>query len=111
MLIVVLVMLRVVLVMLSEVLVMSLFVSPAVECSAGLEYSDTMPLCAATCSDPTGTDCSTPASAIPGEGCVCPGGTLISGDECVAPENCGCMLDNDIYIKVNIHLILFVCNT
>ena len=49
MLSVVLVMLSVVLVMLSVVIVMSLFVSPAVECSAGLEYSDTMPLCAGSC--------------------------------------------------------------
>ena len=74
----------------------------AVDCGADLEYTDAMSPCVHSCADYNGTICTLPDPAVPEEGCVCPGDNLISGDECVTPRDCGCVLDNGIYSKVNI---------
>ena len=73
----------------------------AVDCEADLVYTDAMSPCGHSCADLNATVCTLPDPAVPEEGCVCPGGNLTSGDECVTPDNCGCMLDNGIYLKVN----------
>ena len=35
------------------------------------------------------------------ETCACPSGLLLDGNQCVDRSECGCILDNDIYISVS----------
>ncbi|XP_048357603.1 IgGFc-binding protein-like [Sphaerodactylus townsendi] len=66
-------------------------------------------LCTKTC-DFTCTSLSTPVQCAKRcfEGCQCENGYLFASDECVAIENCGCLLDGQ-YIKVGDSIVLDGC--
>ncbi|XP_039259400.2 IgGFc-binding protein-like isoform X1 [Styela clava] len=57
-------------------------------------FNSCMEQCQPTCSDPTGSLCREKKPNRLGqtcvEGCVCADGLLLSGNECVKPEDCGC---------------------
>ena len=35
------------------------------------------------------------------ETCVCPDGQVLDGDRCVDPSQCGCTLENGLYLPVS----------
>ncbi|XP_053116834.1 zonadhesin [Hemicordylus capensis] len=58
-------------------------------CPPGSSYTPCGPACPATCTDPATSQNS--CSGVPCvEGCVCDEGYLLSGDQCVPVEQCGC---------------------
>ena len=63
------------------------FIYLALSCGSGFTYDDYATGCPATCSNPDApANCDLPSV----EACVCLPGTLLLGDKCVKPEDCGC---------------------
>lgn len=70
-----------------------------VSCPGISTYSFSASACPRTCFDFLNNDDS-PCLEANREACVCPDGYLWSGDECVLPENCGCIQSGQ-YFKIN----------
>ncbi|XP_030071544.1 IgGFc-binding protein [Microcaecilia unicolor] len=68
-------------------------------CPTNSHYTDCAPPCPPTCNDiyASGT-CDKPVACM--EGCVCNDGHVLSDDQCVPLDNCGCRDDKDNYYPV-----------
>ncbi|ELU04620.1 hypothetical protein CAPTEDRAFT_222920 [Capitella teleta] len=64
------------------------------KCPAGQVYYDQMSACPATCSSPTA-----PLSCLQDhtDGCGCPDNKLLNSEECLAPSQCGCYDNQNVY--------------
>ncbi|XP_071838865.1 IgGFc-binding protein-like isoform X2 [Apostichopus japonicus] len=68
----------------------------AAPCPAGLEYTDCGTACPPSCENPDGpVECA--ETCI--ETCQCPEGQVLDGEKCVFDYNCGCKLQNGVYIS------------
>lgn len=70
-----------------------------------MEYSASVSGCPANCVDPDApATCISPTT----EGCACKDGYLLSGNECVKKEQCGCVGPDQQYypVFINKHAIL-----
>ena len=76
--------------------------SAAIECKAPSVYQILASACPATCTDPNARR---GCSEKPVEGCDCPDGFLLDGDNCVPPDECGCRYRGQIY-PVSIRSVL-----
>ena len=72
--------------------------SEGFDCPEGTEYQACGSACPNTCSDPYAeAECTQSCH----ETCACTSGLLLDGNQCVDRSECGCILDNDIYISVS----------
>merc|ERR1712002_144918 len=72
------------------------------ECPSNSHYVTALSGCPRTCGDKRGSKCSKSIGlTLSGaEGCECDEGFVLSGDECVPEDQCGCTRpDNGIYLK------------
>ena len=76
-----------------------LFSVTAMTCPAGMQYDAKLAPCQPTCADPLMEQCKERAPLC--EGCRCPDGMLVNGDQCVVKNRCGCLTPDKIYIKVS----------
>ena len=66
-------------------------------CTGGMVYSTNASPCLVTCQNPRAVElCTLPNT----ETCLCPPGTAFNGQECVLPEQCGCVDEQGIHHKV-----------
>ncbi|XP_006811286.1 zonadhesin-like, partial [Saccoglossus kowalevskii] len=63
------------------------------QCPLGKVYDPCGPACPPTCHGLVGDCMDTPCV----EGCFCPMGYLLSGNECVKPDDCGCFYNGRYY--------------
>ena len=75
----------------------------AIECEEPSVYRLFTSACPATCVNPNADKS---CSEKPVEGCECPEGTLLDGDKCVPPVECGCRYEGRIY-RVSIRWRLY----
>ncbi|NP_001100604.2 zonadhesin precursor [Rattus norvegicus] len=64
----------------------------SLQCPANSRYTDCVPLCPPSCSDPEGR-CEGPGPTVPSickEGCLCHPGFVLDWDKCVPRIECGC---------------------
>ena len=71
-------------------------------CGENQYYTTSMSGCPATCADQSSED-NCPLQRT--EGCACNRGYILSGDECVREEECGCILRNGDYLPVNMIIV------
>ena len=75
------------------------FCISALQCPEGTNYDPCGTPCPATCGGQMiQTNCSDSACI---ETCVCPDGQVLDGDRCVDPSQCGCTLENGLYLPVS----------
>ena len=79
--------------------VFPLFVSD-LNCTEGAIYNPCTSPCPQSCGSQAVSDCSD-ATCV--EACRCPDGQLLDRGNCVEPEECGCTLENGIYLPVREH--------
>ena len=69
----------------------------ALDCPENTVYDPCFSGCPATCSSAaSGQTC----NATCQETCRCADGLVLDGGDCVDPSQCGCTLENDVYLKV-----------
>ena len=72
----------------------------AILCPEGTIYDPCSTPCPETCGEQLhGYNC-TSESCI--ETCRCPDGNVLDGDRCVKRTECGCSLDNGLYLSVRV---------
>ena len=75
------------------------FCGVAYECPGASVYDPCASACPMTCSDLSSAfNCTLPCI----ETCRCPDSMVLDGTECVDPEECGCTLDNNVYLSVSV---------
>lgn len=77
--------------------------STGLQCPANSRYTDCVPLCPPSCSDPEGR-CEGPGPTVPSvckEGCLCHPGFLLDWDKCVPRIECGCKDTHGALIPVS----------
>ena len=68
-------------------------------CPEGFEYNICGAACPATCVDRQGpSDCPMTHCV---ETCQCPAGMVLDGDQCVSTYQCGCTMDDGMYLSVS----------
>lgn len=81
-----------------------IFSIPAFDCPEGTEYQMCGTACPNTCADRTAAEnCPRPCH----ETCLCPDELVLDGEKCVAVEDCGCTLPNNVYLSVSSFTIDF----
>ena len=74
------------------------FLSSAITCPEGTIYDPCSNPCPETCGTEPGYNC-TYDECI--ENCRCPDDKILEGDRCVERSQCGCSLDNGLYLPVS----------
>ena len=69
-----------------------------IECPGDQLYESCASACPDTCLEPQGSQiCATLCI----EACICPEGLVREGDKCISASECGCRMDNGIYLPVS----------
>ncbi len=78
---------------------------PAIQCPEGTIYDLCGSPCPPTCGDQQ-IDCMTDGCY---ETCRCPDDKVLEGDRCVYPWECGCFLDDGLYLPVSMERFITFC--
>ena len=78
-----------------------IYIKLAINCPEGTIYDPCSTPCPETCGDPPGGYNCTIDGCI--ENCRCPDDKVLDGDHCVDRSECGCTLDNGLYLPVSVN--------